>query len=587
MTHDLWFGTSGPRNADIVIVGESWGEEEEQAQRPFVGSSGKELDRMLLESGHPRPLIFCTNMVAAKPPRDGKELETALLFEPNEKGKPKWRGLHPSPYVRSEIERLWDQLRQIRPRLVIAAGNWPLWALSSEETSNIVSISSSQMETSASRLVPGGIISWRGSMLKSNEASGNLNLLPLIHPAAILRAWYLRAVTVHDLKTRVKQALLSDWYDKLKVEILAPPTIEQAELYFCLWLNRANQGERIRVVCDIETARGLMTCIGFGTQDFGMTIPFVRLLPGRRFDSYWKPNEEAHLAHLIRKLLLHRNILIEGQNFLYDTQYIQYFLGIFPRTDFDTMLAHHLLFPGTPKGLDYLSSLYCRYHRYWKDDNKEWDLGDDETVHLRYNAEDLWRTFECATILRKMIVDLGQSEQWEWERRKAALALRMMNRGIRIDTKRRSQYGFELSAALADVQQRLTTIIPKQLTESLVKSSKRPWYSSPKQQQILFYDRLGLPSQRNRKTGSTTVDDEALENLKAKYPELSGLFDLILTARSIGVFHNTFVNAELEPDNRMKCSFNPAGTETFRWSSSQNAFRRGTNLQNIPKGDEE
>jgi hypothetical protein len=36
----------------------------------------------------------------------------------------------------------------------------------------------------------------------------------------------------------------------------------------------------------------------------------------------------------------------------------------------------------------------------------------------------------------------------------------------------------------------------------------------------------------------------------------------------------------------MKCSFNTAGTETFRWSSSTNAFWRGTNLQNIPKGEE-
>ena len=37
----------------------------------------------------------------------------------------------------------------------------------------------------------------------------------------------------------------------------------------------------------------------------------------------------------------------------------------------------------------------------------------------------------------------------------------------------------------------------------------------------------------------------------------------------------------------MRCSFNVAGTETFRWSSSKSAFDKGTNLQNIPEGDEE
>jgi uracil-DNA glycosylase len=581
---DLWFGTSGPHDATIAIVGESWGQEEEEQQRPFVGQSGKELDRMLLEAGIARVQVFCTNVIGAKP----RANETSLFFEPNEKGRAKWRGLHPSSFALAEIRRLHEQLRQLKPKLVIAAGNWPLWALTATEGSNITSISSKSTKVDpAPRLVPSGIISWRGSMLTSNEDSGSLLLLPIIHPAAILREWYLRAVTLHDLRTRVKQAIADDWYDKCRPEIHAPPTFNQARIELLNWLNIASEKNPKRIVCDIETARGLMTCIGFGTENFGMTIPFVRLRPGRQFDSYWTPKEEAHLVSLMRKVLSHPNILIEGQNFLYDTQYIQDFLGVSPRTDFDTMLAHHLLFPGTPKGLDYLSSLYCRYHRYWKDDNKEWDLAADETQHLRYNAEDLWRTFECATVLRKMIVDLGQKEQWDWERRKAALALRMMNRGIRIDTKRRSQYGFELSVALSDIQGRLNTIIPKSLTTSLVKSSKKEWFTSPKQQQTLFYERLGLPPQKNRKTGSVTVDDEALETLKGKFPELSGIFDLILSARSIGVFHNTFVCAELEPDNRMKCSFNPAGTETFRWSSSQNAFWRGTNLQNIPKGDEE
>jgi DNA polymerase-1 len=34
----------------------------------------------------------------------------------------------------------------------------------------------------------------------------------------------------------------------------------------------------------------------------------------------------------------------------------------------------------------------------------------------------------------------------------------------------------------------------------------------------------------------------------------------------------------------MRCSYNLCGTETFRLASSSNAFGRGTNLQNLPKG---
>ena len=88
-----------------------------------------------------------------------------------------------------------------------------------------------------------------------------------------------------------------------------------------------------------------------------MTIPFIRLT-GLGFDSFWTEVQEYEIVHRIRKILTHPQVSIEGQNFLYDTQYIYAFLAALPRLEFDTMLAHHLLFPGTPKGLDYLSSFY-------------------------------------------------------------------------------------------------------------------------------------------------------------------------------------------------------------------------------------
>ena len=41
------------------------------------------------------------------------------------------------------------------------------------------------------------------------------------------------------------------------------------------------------------------------------------------------------------------------------------------------------------------------------------------------------------------------------------------------------------------------------------------------------------------------------------------------------------LRSQLDPDGRMRCSYNVVGTENGRWSSSENAFGRGTNLQNI------
>jgi len=254
---------------------------------------------------------------------------------------------------------------------------------------------------------------------------------------------------------------------------------------------------------------------------------------------------------------------------------------------FDTMLAHHLLFPGTPKGLDYLSSIYCAHHVYWKDDGKEWDskhLGFERL--LQYNAIDAMKTFECASVLRKLIAKEKMTSQWEFEQKKALLAFRMMNRGVAVDVKRRSQFAFDLLTAQVQIHSELEQIAPPDIVHSLMKNkTRKPWYASPRQTLHLF-EMLGLPLQHHKKTGNPTVDSQALSALRAKAPEWTRLFNLLEDERSVDVFASTFIRAPLDSDGRMRCSFNIAGTETFRWSSSENAFGSGTNLQNIPKNQE-
>ena len=73
---DIWYGTSGPRNARIVVVGEAWGYEEQQAKQPFVGQSGQELQRMLSEAGIDPKSVFMTNVV---PEPSRWERDVALL----------------------------------------------------------------------------------------------------------------------------------------------------------------------------------------------------------------------------------------------------------------------------------------------------------------------------------------------------------------------------------------------------------------------------------------------------------------------------------------------------------------------------
>lgn len=571
---DLWYGTSGPRDARIVIVGEAWGLEESGAKQPFVGNAGNELTRMLSEAGIKREDCLLTNVVSARPPNN----EMWRFFhakDASDRG-PDVRGLHPTRFVLDELVRLNKQISSSERSLVVGCGNYPLWALTDCSGFDVPA-------EAEGRRCPNGIMNWRGSMWYT--LSG-VQMLPIIHPSAIFKQWGLRAPTVHDLKARIPLALAGNWRPQNPPTFWAPPTFDQARLKLKNWITRAEGGERFRLTCDIETARKLITCIGFADSiHFAMCIPFV--LNGTLAD-YWTRGEEIELISLMRRVLTHPNIEVEGQNFIYDIQYLDAYLAARPRGYKDSMLMHHLLWPGLPKGLDYLSSLYCQYHWYWKEDGKEWNTSGELADLLLYNCWDCVRTHEVITSLLVLIPQLGMETQWKETQARADLALRMMFRGIRIDRQHRGKLKFELTDAHNALLYELLKIIPQEWLPPWKKGAKKTfWPTSPKQQQIVFGEILGMKIPKHRKTGNPTLGKEAFEDLPLKHPEWKGLFNRLADFRSIGVFQSHFINAELDGDDRMRCSFNPAGTETFRWSSSKNAFGRGTNLQNIPRGDEE
>jgi DNA polymerase I-like protein with 3'-5' exonuclease and polymerase domains len=145
---------------------------------------------------------------------------------------------------------------------------------------------------------------------------------------------------------------------------------------------------------------------------------------------------------------------------------------------------------------------------------------------------------------------------------------------------------YELQDALQQFYAELLQIIPQEMVKPHTKKGDKFWYRSAKQTAELFYDILGMQVVNNRKTGNRTVGKEALMVLERKYPEFTGLFRRLDYAGSVD---NTVgvIQTPVEPDGRMRCSYNPGGTETHRLSSSENVWGRGTNLQNLTKGEED
>lgn len=600
-TPEIWSGTSGPRTAKIVIVGEAQGSEEAEVNRPFVGPSGRVLDQMLLEAGIKRDECFVTNVVNARPPAN----DMSAWFEP---GAPTLGGLSPGPQITAGLETLYAQIRAIAPKLVIACGNYPLWALTSR--------AGSQPDGPRPR-TPSGILDFRGSQLYALEswkrdpkvgsgASGLLPVLPIAHPAAVLRDWTLRAPTVHDLRGRTPLALAGKWAPGNRlggaphVELLLE--FERAHTALSALIAtadiRASGGRTLDLVCDIETWRAsLITCVGLSPHD-GLAFVFPLVTLGAEkgtIKSFWTVEQECILLRLLCLVLQHPAVRLIGQNFLYDRAFLWDQFRLELKTLWDTLVAQNLLFLGTQKDLGYLSSLYCRHHVYWKNSNKDWslDLSDGLETHLRYNGEDCCRTFEIYTEQRRALQEIEPSEArlklWPAELAKIELAWSMQKRGTRVNETARSALALRLIEARTALAEWLESVVPQTVldAEGATPKSGTRWFASSQQTAVLLYEVLGLRIQRDRKTGSVSTADEALGTLREAYPRLSGLFDALLEFRSLRVLFSTFVEAKLEWNGRFAPAFNPAGTSTFRFSSSKNPFKRGGNAQNIPQGDEE
>lgn len=73
--NNVVFGV-GPRDADIMFIGEGPGEQEDLQGEPFVGPAGKLLDDMMTIIDLNRENAYIANMVKCRPPRNRDPLET-------------------------------------------------------------------------------------------------------------------------------------------------------------------------------------------------------------------------------------------------------------------------------------------------------------------------------------------------------------------------------------------------------------------------------------------------------------------------------------------------------------------------------
>jgi DNA polymerase len=155
------FGTGDP-DADLMFVGEAPGRDEDLQGEPFVGRSGRLLDRLLAEElGIDRSTVYIANVVKCRPPdnRDPKPEEIAAC----------------RPYLSAQTDL-------IAPRVVVTLGNFATKLL---------------LETDL------GITKLRGQAYPL----GSFQLVPTYHPAAALRSGGVVVAEMRADLVRAKQLL--------------------------------------------------------------------------------------------------------------------------------------------------------------------------------------------------------------------------------------------------------------------------------------------------------------------------------------------------------------------------------------------
>lgn len=154
----------GRRDAELMVIGEAPGAEEDRQGEPFVGRAGQLLNAMLQATGFPRETVYIANILKCRPPnnRDPRPEEVASCM----------------PY----LDR---QIALVAPRALLAVGRIA--------TQNLL-----RSDSAIGRL--------RGAVHRYGEAG--IPLVVTYHPAYLLRSPLAKAKSWEDL-CRLRELILN------------------------------------------------------------------------------------------------------------------------------------------------------------------------------------------------------------------------------------------------------------------------------------------------------------------------------------------------------------------------------------------
>jgi uracil-DNA glycosylase len=364
----------GVVGAPICVAGEAPGEDEARFHAPFVGASGAEQDRMLSEAGVSPSDVWFTNAYKVQPPttvgKDGKPRKNDIGALPD-------LGVPLDVYQAEFIE----ELNQHRPSIIICTGASSLGVLCPSCRGRNGEVPSTK---------------WAGSLLTSPHLQFPHYVLPVNHPAFVLRQWSERQTSVFVYGRAAQELAYLQTHGVLQAlpqrELIDCPTLN--DCFDFLWHLYHYPDPRM-IVCDIEMNPSkdkqrrwkFVYLIGIATSaQRAISIPL--------WD--FEPRHTAKLLHLLDNVFYFHSLC--NQNwFNFDAPILEAQLGLNVNIakSYDLMERHHVLWPELPHNLAFQTMMYTR-QPFYKDEGKgiDTDSAADMVRYRRYNALDCAVTYE-------------------------------------------------------------------------------------------------------------------------------------------------------------------------------------------------
>lgn len=573
-----------------IVIGEGPGYHEVRLNKPFIGPTGKLVDRILKTVGSNRSEAYLDNVTLCKPPEgldDKLKRKAASCCLP-----------------------------RLKSNLVKFAGK-PILALGAVSAQTLIDRNFSISEMSGTHNV------------KDVDGSGPRSIIPAFHPAYILHSGEEKQHTadvlfysiVYDAAKVVKlsRGEITPFSDDIEIELedesranqLVLDIIQEAYSLKRITCDTETNGFKRKIInisgqeeefehSALETRFAKINAIGLGTENRSISVPW-RLIKEETFDAIKKIFEDEGVEKIF-------------QNILYD-QCVLYWHGFnIKGPTFDTLLAHHNAYPGLFHGLQKIASQFLLISPWKSDYRSEKDKDLDEHKHLEYCAKDTLVTARLRTILPKHIPATCKS--FDVDMKNAQIAFDMHVKGIPVSRKVNQELRDHFVPILKEKKERILGFMGDEAAKDLfieriameyakVRRNSKSWTDSDDYWERVelrkeeFREKLAkgkfnfnpdygghigpylmsknIPLRKLTKKGKISTDKEVLES----YGHLSEVRDII-DYRESSKLYSTFVEpipCYLDENNRFHTNWH-VNKASGRWSCSN------PTVQNWTKGDE-